>query len=327
MKPQLHPRNRHQVIDGVAYRFDELSKANPDLIPHIITLDKPKASSHQTINFSDASAVKELNRALLLAYYGLQFWQLPEPFLCPPVPGRADYIHHIADLLASDNNGEIPTGRKVKGIDVGTGANLIYPIIGRYEYKWSFLASELNPMSVQCAKTLIQSNNLLKKDVKLIAQSNATHYFDGIIQKDHRLAFTMCNPPFHKSAEEASKGSEQKQRNLAKNQTKRASQMASSIKGQTKKLNFGGQQSELWCDGGEVEFVCNMIKESVNYQEQVLWFSSLVSKKDSLKTIQKCVESVAPESIKIIEMGQGSKISRFIAWTFIPAHHRSTFFE
>lgn len=311
MKPQLHPRNRHQAIDGVAYKFDELTFANPDLAPHIIDMK----SGHQTIQFNDAQAVKELNRGLLLAYYGLQFWQLPDQFLCPPVPGRADYIHYIADILADDNDGVIPTGKKIKGLDIGTGANLIYPIIGRYEYKWSFLAAELNPISAQCAATLIQSNALLKKDVKLIKQDNPGNYFNGVISPDHQLAFTICNPPFHRSAEEASKGSLQKQQNLQKNQH---------LKTEVKEtLNFGGQHSELWCDGGESEFVCNMIKESVNYQQQVLWFSSLVSKKDSLKPIQQCLNSVKPEEVKIIEMGQGNKISRFVAWTFMTKQQRT----
>ena len=117
MKPQLHPRSRHQVIDGVAYHFDELCKANPDLNPHVTTLD----NQHKTINFSDPKAVKELNRALLLAYYKVDFWQLPDQFLCPPIPGRADYIHHLADLLAEDNQGQLPKGKRFKGIDIGTG--------------------------------------------------------------------------------------------------------------------------------------------------------------------------------------------------------------
>ena len=137
----------------------------------------------------------------------------------------------------------------------------------------------------------------------------------------------MCNPPFHRSEAEASKGSEQKKRNLERNKSKRASLVQTQTTSYKANLNFGGQHTELWCEGGEVEFVCNMIKESVQFKDQVLWFSSLISKKDSLNAVQKCAQSVNPESIKVIEMGQGSKISRFIAWTFIPEQERSTFFE
>ena len=31
----------------------------------------------------------------------------PNENLCPPIPGRADYIHHIADLLSINNNKQI----------------------------------------------------------------------------------------------------------------------------------------------------------------------------------------------------------------------------
>lgn len=316
MKPQLHPRNRHQVIDGVAYHFDELCKANPDLNPYVTTLD----NQHKTINFSDPKAVKELNRALLLAYYKVDFWQLPDQFLCPPIPGRADYIHHLADLLAEDNQGQLPKGKRFKGIDIGTGANLVYPIIGRSEYQWSFVGSDVNPTSIQCAKTLIQSNRLLKSDVKLVSQSSPQHFFKGVIKADQEYAFSLCNPPFHKSAEEAAQGSQQKQKNLRRNQHLKQHKSSHG-------LNFGGQNSELWCPGGEVEFVCNMIEESVLYQHQVVWFSSLVAKKDSLTAIKAQLAKIKPAKIKIIQMGQGSKISRFVAWTFKTELERQQYFS
>ena len=313
--PTLHPRNRHQVIDGVAYHFDTLTAANPDLKSHIVERKK----GHQTIDFADPNAVRELNRALLLAYYGIHFWQIPENVLCPPVPGRADYIHHLADLLANSNDGVIPTGKKIKGIDVGTGANLIYPIIGRHEYQWSFVGSEVNPLSFQCAATLIKSNPYLKSHVKVKKQDNANYFFNGIVQPEQKFAFTLCNPPFHRSAEEASAANAQKVENLAKSK---------SLPPQaTQSLNFGGQNSELWCNGGEVEFVCNMIKESIQIKQQVLWFSSLVSKKDSLKIIESELKKAKVQEYKIIDMGQGHKISRFVAWTFIPQTQHKTWFE
>ena len=313
--PTLHPRNRHQAIDGVAYKFDDLVQANPDLTRYIIE----RNNGHKTIDFADPNAVRELNRSLLLAYYGVHFWQIPEQVLCPPVPGRADYVHHLADLLASSNNGVIPSGKKVKGLDVGTGANLIYPIIGRHEYQWSFVGSELNPLSFDCATTLVKSNPSLKSHVKVKRQTKPEYIFEGIVQPEQTFTFTMCNPPFHRSAEEALAANTQKVENLAKSKSLPA-QAAQS-------LNFGGQNSELWCDGGEIEFVCKMIRESIQIRQQVLWFSSLVSKKDSLKVIESELKKANVQEYRIIDMGQGHKISRFVAWTFIPAKEHSIWFD
>lgn len=39
-------------------------------------------------------------------------------------------------------------------------------------------------------------------------------------------------------------------------------------------LNFGGQQQELWCEGGEVAFITQMIAESQQFGRQVKWFTS-----------------------------------------------------
>ncbi len=319
----LHPRNRHRPIDGVGYQFDELLSANPDLNPHVFI---GKHGQH-TINFADDKAVRELNRALILAYYDVQFWQIPEQFLCPAVPGRADYIHYLADLLVASNNGEIPTGKGVKGLDVGTGANLIYPIIGQKEYRWSFLASECNPVSFQTAKAILDSNGNLKRAIKIKQQTSPEHIFENIISPDNRLAFTICNPPFHTSAAEAAKSNITKQQKLAKH--KRSKQQSSDLQPSIvkKDYNFGGQNSELWCEGGEVEFVCKMIRESSKFQTQVLWFSSLISKQQSLAKVQAELANHGVTNSKIINMGQGQKISRFIAWSFIPEKEHSAWFK
>ncbi|MNL35938.1 Ribosomal RNA large subunit methyltransferase F [compost metagenome] len=117
----------------------------------------------------------------------------------------------------------------------------------------------------------------------------------------------MCNPPFHASAEEAQSGTKRKLQNLGKS------------KGKETVLNFGGQHSELWYDGGEVTFIRNMINESADIAGQCLWFSSLVSKSSNLGFIYKALEKVKPVAVRTIEMAQGQKISRFVAWSFLSA--------
>ncbi len=129
-KNNLHPRNLHRN----RYDFELLISNCPELKQYI------GINKHQieTIDFSNPKAVKVLNKALLKTYYHIDFWSIPANYLCPPIPGRADYIHYIADLLAASNNGTIPTESSILGLDIGTGANLIYPILGNAIYNWSF---------------------------------------------------------------------------------------------------------------------------------------------------------------------------------------------
>lgn len=314
-KSRLHPRNRHQAINGVAYDFPLLCKVNPELSQYV----GENQAGNPTIDFAISDAVKQLNKALLLHFYQLQFWDIPPQYLCPPIPGRADYIHYIADLLAQSFNGDVPTGKNIKGLDIGTGANLIYPIIGSYEYKWSFVGTDIDPISISCATQLCKVNPRLTKAIKLRNQDNGNNIFKGVINATDKFAFTMCNPPFHKSAEEALKGSQRKLDNLAATRKGKSES--------TDKLNFGGQANELWCDGGEVEFINKMVRESTGFSKQVLWFSSLVSKKDNLDIIQTELKKAKAKQVKVINMGQGNKVSRFIAWSFLTSEEQNDWFS
>jgi len=148
--------------------------------------------------------------------------------------------------------------------------------------------------------------NKLKINLKL--QKKREDIFRGVIGPHDRFHLTLCNPPFHASTEAASKGTQRKWKNLGK--------------GQSNKLNFGGQNAELWCPGGEMKFIANMIGQSVEFADQCLWFSSLVSKKDNLKPLYKLLEKAKVAEVKTIDMAQGQKTSRFIAWSFIENDQR-----
>lgn len=302
----LHPRNRHNSEKGSSYQFDELCKANPALKPFVI-----ENSNRQTIEFANPDAVKQLNTALLLAYYDLKLWQIPDSNLCPPIPGRADYIHFLADLLAESNGGEIPKGKSYTGIDIGTGASLIYPIIGVKEYGWKFVATDIEKQSIQCAKLIVSANNAIKKHVSVVLQPDTNAILNGVIKQNTQYLFTMCNPPFFRSAEEARQANARKTTNLNIKPTH----------------NFSGQNNELFCEGGETEFVCKMLDESSHYSEQVLWFTSLVSNKKNLNAIQSKAKTLAIKDFRIIEMEQGNKISRFVAWSYLNQHQQREWFN
>lgn len=290
-RAKLHPRNQH--LNG--YDLDLLTEQHPALSAFIITTP----AGTKSIDFSDNKAVKTLNQALLKAHYNVDFWDIPQHNLCPPIPGRVDYIHYLADLLADDNQTQIPTGRQVKVLDIGTGANLVYPLTGGHEYNWHFTGTDIDPAAIKVAKQIAQFNNL---KITLKQQKNAANIFKGVINSKELYHLTLCNPPFHASSEDAVKGSERKWKNLGK--------------APSSTLNFGGQNNELWCEGGEVQFISNMIKESAAVAEQVMWFTSLVSKKDNIAALEQELKQHPIAQYKIVDMAQGQKVSRFIAWSY-----------
>jgi 23S rRNA (adenine1618-N6)-methyltransferase len=294
-KTQLHPRNKHRG----QYNFKQLIDVCPELAV-FVNLNK---YNNFSVDFFKPEAVKMLNRALLMKYYGIKFWDIPKNYLCPPIPGRADYIHYAADLLGSINNGKIPVGSNIKCLDIGIGANCIYPIIGIGEYNWSFVGSDVDAVSIESAKKIIESNFVLTGKVELRLQPNSKNIFSGIIQSHDRFEITICNPPFHASYAEAQAGTLRKLSNLNHKSDKPV-------------LNFGGQNAELWCEGGELKFVRNMVIQSRQFAENCLWFSTIISKQSNVRNIYQYLKKAEAVEVKTIKMGQGNKTSRMVAWTF-----------
>ncbi len=305
----LHKRNIHRG----RYNFILLVKALPELNLFLIK----NANGEPSINFSDDKAVKMLNKALLALYYKITVWDIPKGYLCPPLPGRADYLHHIADLLACKNS-----DYQIKGLDIGTGANCVYPIVAVSHYNWSMIASDIDPISVSNALEIVNNNPILKGKLAVKVQTDSSKYFSNIIDDQDRIDFTMCNPPFHASLEEAHKGARKKLNNLAENRKKRGG----FSKVSTSKLNFGGQKAELWCSGGEQTFIRHMALESQKYADKCLWFTTLVSKKENVRPLRKNLEKLGALEVRIVEMTHGQKITRFVAWTFLTQQQQDNWF-
>jgi 23S rRNA (adenine1618-N6)-methyltransferase len=296
-KPGLHPRNKHRT----RYNFKELIRSSPALAPFVRLNDY----EDESIDFANAEAVMLLNKALLKQYYGVDYWSIPPGYLCPPIPGRADYIHYIADLLGSYNNGVIPTGPQIKCLDIGVGANCIYPIIGNKEYGWSFVGSDIEPVAIQSAASVIETNARLKGKVELRLQPNSKDIFRGVIRTGEHFDLTICNPPFHASWEEAQAGTLRKLSNLKGKRITKAT------------LNFGGKNKELWCEGGEEKFVQKMITQSKLMASSCFWFSTLIAKSSHLKSVYSALKKAEAVDVKTIPMNQGNKVSRIVAWTYV----------
>lgn len=308
LKTGLHPRNKHRE----RYDFKQLIESCRELEPFV----KVNEYGDESVDFFNPRAVKMLNKALLKYFYDLSYWDIPAGYLCPPIPGRAEYIHHIADLLADQQQDQVlahaAMGRGIKCLDIGVGANCVYPIIAVKEYGWIVVGSDVDPLALESAQKIVEMNSDLKDNVSLRLQPNPKYIFQGIIEKEEHFAVTICNPPFHASLAEAQAGTMRKLSNLKQKKVTRPLQ------------NFGGQQTELWCQGGEEQFVKDMIWQSKDFAQSSLWFSTLVSKQAHLDHAYLSLKKAGAVIIKTIPLSHGNKTSRILAWSFLSAEKQKT---
>jgi 23S rRNA (adenine1618-N6)-methyltransferase len=290
---QLHPENVHQN----GYHFPELIEAYPTLKEFVFV----NKYNTETINFADPKAVKALNTALLFKHYNIQFWDFPDDNLCPPIPGRVDYIHHLADLLKNSN-----ITKDVKIIDVGVGANCIYPLLGNAVYNWQFLATDIDKKSIDRAEKIVKKNDL-SENIQFKQQKDATQIFQGILNENDKFSATMCNPPFYRSQEEAMQANARKLEGLGN---------------EAKARNFSGKQQELWYKGGEKAFIHTYLYESSMFKTQCFWYTTLVSKKENVQSMYDSLNKLGATEIKTIPMHQGNKVTRVVAWTFLTAEEQ-----
>ena len=291
IKQGFHKRNKYNKN----YDFPELIIANPELERYV----HKNQYGDLSIDFFDSNAVKALNKSLLFHFNKLSYWDIPQGSLCPPIPSRADYIHNVADLI-----GDKPNNTKIKCIDIGVGSNCIFPIIGAIEYGWNFVGSETNNDSITNARKIVEMNENLRNKIEIRHQEDSFSIFRGIIKQGEYFELSICNPPFHNSNEEAKQASRRKETNLKH------------IKISKPNLNFNGQDNELWCKGGELSFIKNMIEESQLYRNNVNWFTTLVSNQDNLPKLIRVLKDFSVKEHKIIPMEHGNKKTRILAWRY-----------
>ncbi|MFD1122120.1 23S rRNA (adenine(1618)-N(6))-methyltransferase RlmF [Methylophilus flavus] len=297
MKPDqssssLHSRNLHRA----GYDFAALVQTHPPLSQYV----RANVYGDASIDFANPQAVKALNQALLKHDYAVAVWDIPKQYLCPPIPGRADYVHYLADLLAESKKLKL---EQVRMLDIGTGANLVYPLIASHAYGWQCVGVDIDQQALRNAQHIIGANSL-QQHISLRHQPNSANIFRGVILPGEQFTLTLCNPPFHASAEAAQTGTQRKWRGLGKSPVQA--------------LNFGGQSNELVFAGGEAAFLVTMINESKSFARQCVWFTTLVSKANNLPLVYRTLDKVQAATVKTIPMAQGQKQSRFVAWSFQP---------
>ncbi|GKT59700.1 DUF890 domain-containing protein [Colletotrichum tofieldiae] len=237
----------------------------------------------------------QLTKTLLKIDFGLRI-ELPEDRLCPPVPNRHNYILWLKGLL--DSTTYDAPDQRVVGLDIGTGASCIYPLLGCTQRPWSFFATDIDSKSLACAKKNVELNDLHNR-ISVVARTPQ----DRLVPLDEigvdKLSFAMTNPPFYTSEKDLIDSAKQKSRPPLTACT--------------------GATVEMVTDGGEVNFVGKVLEESLVLRERVQWYTSMFGKQSSLEEFVNILREKGIDNYAVTEFIQGNKTRRWaIAWSFGP---------
>jgi 23S rRNA A1618 N6-methylase RlmF len=287
-----------------------------------------------------------LTRALLQTYFHLKLPYLEVDHLCPPIPNRFFYLHWIhSQLLENISTNNV----RSFGLDIGTGASCIYPLLAARFYRSRMITTEIDKKASEIARSNVQANQLsnyitvldvLPSFHQLIAegqQPNHSHAtaFDngGPLQRAIEeiavatgltttttttspvarpaLDFVMTNPPFYDP-------------NTMEYSTARVGDG---------RARTNMTVSEGTYPGGEVGFVLDMVEDSLRCTNTTTttavaavaathlltpstWFSTMLGKKTSLVKLQKIlVHLLGPAHVQVTEYGPGQYTRWFLAWT------------
>ncbi|XP_066244910.1 U6 small nuclear RNA (adenine-(43)-N(6))-methyltransferase [Euwallacea similis] len=283
MNRHMHPRNIYKSPPN----FKELALEFPEFKPYV----KLDFSGKVNFNFKDADALRVLCCTLLKKNFGLTV-NLPKNKLVPTIPLRLNYILWIEDLLDF-----LQKSDKVKGIDIGTGASCVYPLLAAKKNGWSMVATETDPTSFEYAQNNVNNNNL-QNLVTVVKVPGDSLLNDAINGQD--FDFCMCNPPFFASTQELHPFF--KARSASRPHPKNA---------------FVATTTEVVVKGGEVEFIQKMINESKSLKTKVKLYTSMVGQKSHLPALKKSLRQAGVGSFKETEFCQGNTTRWGLAWTFL----------
>ncbi|KAI0967253.1 hypothetical protein F4678DRAFT_256395 [Xylaria arbuscula] len=297
--------NRPGATSGLADRgedyFTDLYSTEPDF--RRLGLEYPefgamlKDGAH--LDFTDPAAVMQLTRTLLKEDFGLQI-RLPPDRLCPPVPNRHNYILWLKELMDSTSasySQQYEPERKVTGLDIGTGASLIYPLLGCAERpNWHFIATDIDTESLASARENARLNNLESR-IRVVARAASDRLIPDL-DTTKTIDFVMTNPPFYASDTEFLELAAQKS--------------------QPPHSACTGAPVEMVCGGGEVGFVERIMNESLILRDRVKWYTAMLGKQSSLDILVETLKKHKISNFAVTAFIQGSKTRRWaLGWSFL----------
>ncbi|TRY92542.1 hypothetical protein DNTS_024549 [Danionella cerebrum] len=282
LNKSMHPRNRYKDKPPdfvyLASKYTEFQK-------HVETT----LTGRVTLNFKDPEAVRALTCTLLKEDFGLTI-EIPLERLIPTVPLRLNYIHWVEDLVGGQGNSQ-------RGIDIGTGASCIYPLLGATMNGWFFLATEVDDICFNYAKKNVEQNHLAEL-IKVVKVPQKTLLMDALKEESIVYDFCMCNPPFFANQLEA-KGVNSR----------------NSRRPPPSSINTGGV-TEIMAEGGELEFVKRIIHDSLQLKKRLRWYSCMLGKKCSLAPLKDELRKQGVPKVTHTEFCQGRTMRWALAWSF-----------
>ncbi|NWH80380.1 MET16 methyltransferase, partial [Piaya cayana] len=283
----MHARNRYRDRPP---DFAYLAGKYPAFRQHV----RCSLAGRVSLNFKDPEAVRALTCTLLKEDFGLTI-DIPIERLIPTVPLRLNYIHWVEDLIGHQDADKQVLRR---GIDIGTGASCIYPLLGATLNGWYFLATEVDDMCFNYAKKNVEQNNLSDL-IKVVKVPQKTLLMDALKEESEIIYdFCMCNPPFFANQLEA-KG--------VNSRNPRRPPPSS--------VNTGGI-TEIMAEGGELEFVKRIIHDSLQLKKRLRWYSCMLGKKCSLAPLKEELRIQGVPKVTHTEFCQGRTMRWALAWSF-----------
>ncbi|KAJ2025467.1 hypothetical protein GGI06_000575 [Coemansia sp. S85] len=283
----------YNLPDEISYRA--LAEKYPELKPYLVA----ESSQRSTLDFKNPDAVRVLNQALLSTYFDLHI-HLPSNSLCPTIANRLNYLKWLSANILPDY---IPG--HLTGLDIGTGASCIYPLLGaRYLPQCDFVGTDINEDSVTIASRNVDRNELQSR-IKVFLNTNrlttlplTTPGFP-LPETDAggaSFAFCMCNPPFYESIDER--------------------QRLRQMKRGTPGLNTTAKDDELYTDGGEESFLSGLVDESDIHNRRIKWFTTMVGKRSTLSILKTKLRGVGVKQVREGVLIQGRTTRWVLAWSF-----------
>ncbi|XP_030531887.1 RNA N6-adenosine-methyltransferase mettl16 isoform X1 [Rhodamnia argentea] len=333
-RPTIHPRNKYSENPP---DFALLASLYPSFNPFVFY----GRDGRPRIDWTDFNATRELTRVLLLHDHGLDWW-IPDGQLCPTVPNRSNYIHWIEDLLSSEIIPKINSNvDNIRGFDIGTGANCIYPLLGASLLGWSFVGSDVTDAAFEWAERNVKTNPQVSD---LIEIRKVDTCIDAVLGEDSSkedLLFcgskSICGNSIGRELAPISSSTcddavEEKSYSgppilfgvirdgetfdfCMCNPPFFESMEEASL---NPKTSCGGTPQEMVCPGGEKAFITRIIEDSVRLKHSFRWFTSMVGRKSNLKSLIAKLREVGVTIVKTTEFVQGQTCRWGIAWSFIP---------
>ncbi|KAI0150678.1 hypothetical protein GGR57DRAFT_180274 [Xylariaceae sp. FL1272] len=291
-KLSMHPEKYFKDLYSTEPDFYQLGVAHPEFGAVL--------KNGSQLDFADPNSVMQLTKTLLKADFNLQL-NLPSDRLCPPVPNRHNYILWLKDLLDSSSSSYtecFDPERRVVGLDIGTGASLIYPLLGcAQRSSWHFVATDIDATSLEYARINARLNELEHR-IRIVPRQAS----EPLIPLDElglsNIDFVMVNPPFYSSENELA--------SLAAQKSKPPNTACT------------GAPNEMVCDGGEVGFIQRILQESLLTRRRVQWYTAMVGKQSSLEVLVDRLKEHKIHNYAITTFIQGTKTRRWaIAWSFV----------